>query len=85
MTMKMLPAFWIEILDASGVVVSRQRVQSGVAAIGRGYENDVVIDDAYVAPAHLRIAYEIDAAAADAESEQTSALWIEDLGSQNGP
>ena len=82
--MNRLPAFWIEILDASGAVVSRQRVQSGVATIGRGYANDVVIDDAYVAPAHLRIAYEIDAAAVDAESEHTPALWIADLGSQNG-
>ena len=82
--MNRLPAFWIETLDASGAVVSRQRVQSGVATIGRGYENDVVIDDAYVAPAHLRIAYEIDAAAVDAESAHTPALWIADLGSQNG-
>ena len=84
MNMNKLPAFWIEILDASGEVISRQRMQSGVATIGRGYENDVVIDDAYVAPAHLRIAYDIDAAAVATESENAPTLWIEDLGSQNG-
>ena len=82
--MNMPPVFWVEILDASGAVVSRQRVQSGVATIGRGYENDVVIDDAYVAPAHLRIAYEFDAAGVDTDADKNPALWIEDLDSQNG-
>lgn len=67
------PPFWIEILDKSGAVVSRQRIAVDAVTLGRGYGNDLVIDDAFVAPAHLRIAY-------DAEG----ALWLEDLGTQNG-
>ena len=67
------PPFWIEILDKSGALVSRQRIQAGAVTLGRGYDNDLVLDDAFVAPAHLRIAY-------DAEG----ALWLEDLGTQNG-
>lgn len=65
--------FWIEILDKSGAVTSRQRILADALTLGRGYDNDIVIDDAFVAPAHLRIAH-------DAEG----ALWLEDLGTQNG-
>ncbi len=67
------PPFWIEILDKSGAVASRQRIQADAVTIGRGYGNDIVIDDVFVAPAHLRIAF-------DAEG----ALCLEDLGTQNG-
>ena len=45
MNMNKLPAFWIEILDVSGVVVSRQRVQSGVATIGRAEHAPVIADE----------------------------------------
>ncbi|MEO8101112.1 MAG: FHA domain-containing protein [Betaproteobacteria bacterium] len=65
--------FWIELLDKSGAVVSRQRIQAEAVTVGRGYDNDVVIDDVFVSPAHLRIAF-------DAEG----ALWLEDLATGNG-
>lgn len=67
------PPFWIEILDKSGAVASRQRIHADAVTIGRGYGNDLVIDDPFVAPAHVRIAF-------DAEG----ALCLEDLGTQNG-
>ena len=61
----------------------RHRVTAGAATIGRGYANDVVIDDAFVAAAHLRIAY-----AADDGAEMTqnppSPLWLDDLDTGNG-
>ena len=70
------PPFWIEILDKSGAVISRQRVQAEAITVGRGYDNDLVVDDAFVAPAHLRIGYENEGA--------EPGLWLEDLGTQNG-
>lgn len=63
--------FWVELLDRHGAVVSRQRVHDGALSVGRGYDNDLIIDDPFVAPAHLRIGYDAD-----------GALWIEDLAAQ---
>jgi len=63
--------FWVELLDRHGAVVSRQRVHDGALSVGRGYDNDLIIDDPFVAPAHLRIGYDPD-----------GALWIEDLAAQ---
>ncbi|MBL8523782.1 MAG: hypothetical protein JNN20_08840 [Betaproteobacteria bacterium] len=60
--------FWVEQLDRHGAVMSRQRVHDGALTVGRGYDNDLIIDDPYIAPAHLRIGYDGD-----------GALWIEDL------
>ncbi len=65
--------FWIEILDKSGGIVSRQRIVAAAVSVGRGYDNDLVIDDLFVAPAQLRIAF-----------DEEGALWLEDLGSPNG-
>ena len=73
--------FWIEVLSHSGSVIARHRVTAGAATIGRGYTNDVVIDDAFVAPAHLRIAY---AADDGAEMAQNPPLWLDDLDTGNG-
>jgi hypothetical protein len=71
--------FWIEILDKSGAVVARQRIHAAQVTVGRGYGNDLVIDDAFVAPAHLRIAYGDESAEGGA-----GGLWIEDLATENG-
>ncbi|HEY2773827.1 MAG TPA: FHA domain-containing protein [Candidatus Binatia bacterium] len=67
---------WVEILSRSRDVLSRQRVAlgtSGSAKIGRGYDCDVLVDDPYVAPAHVRIA-----------RDEAGRLFAEDLGSVNG-
>ncbi len=42
---------WIEILGRHREVVARYRGDGAEVRIGRGYDNDVVIDDPYVAPA----------------------------------
>jgi Inner membrane component of T3SS, cytoplasmic domain len=64
---------WVEILSRHRDVVSRTRIAGEAASIGRGYDNDVVIDDPYVAARHLRIS-----------RDETGQLIAEDLGSANG-
>ena len=47
---------WIETLSRNrDTVVARQRCDGEVVSVGRAYDNDVVIDDPFVAPHHLRI------------------------------
>ena len=68
---------WIEILSRNDEVVARHRVRCATPGeevrIGRGYDNDVIVDDPYVAARHLRIV-----------REESGALVAEDLGSANG-
>jgi phosphatidylserine synthase len=64
---------WIEILSRHREVTSRHRCQGPEVRIGRGYGNDVVIDDPYVAAQHLLV-----------RRDETGALVAEDLGSANG-
>src|SRR6185503_4648987 len=63
---------WIEVLSRHHEVVGRYRA-GDEARIGRAYDNDVVLDDPFVAPHHVRIA-----------RDETGALVAEDLGSVNG-
>jgi hypothetical protein len=64
---------WIETLSRHKEPVLRVRYEHDTVTIGRGYDNDAVIDDPYVAPRHLRI-----------RREGEGELIAEDLGSQNG-
>jgi hypothetical protein len=63
----------VEILDARGHVRSRVRIAAFPASIGRGFDNDVIIDDPYVSPRHLRLV-----------EDEAGVLWVEDAGSKNG-
>ena len=63
---------WVEILSRHHDVVARYRCEDG-ARIGRAYDNDVVVDDPYVAPHHARIV-----------RDEAGELFAEDLGSVNG-
>jgi hypothetical protein len=54
-------------------VLSRHRVEGDTVAIGRGYGNDIILDDPHVAAAHLRI-----------RRDAAGLLVAEDLGSLNG-
>jgi FHA domain len=69
----MAAVMWIEVLSRQGEVAARERIEAPEARIGRAFDNDVVVDDPYVAPHHLRI-YR----AEDGE------LVAEDLGTLNG-
>jgi hypothetical protein len=64
---------WVETLSRSHEVISRVRIDADTATVGRAYDNDVVLDDPYVAAHHIRIA-----------RDEAGALTANDLGSQNG-
>jgi pSer/pThr/pTyr-binding forkhead associated (FHA) protein len=69
----MTAPYFIEILARNGDVISRQRFESLPVTLGRGYDNDVVLDDAHTAPHHAVL-----------EQEDDGALVLRDAGSQNG-
>jgi hypothetical protein len=64
---------WVEILSRHREVAARFRIAAPEAHIGRGYDNDVIIDDHYVAARHLRVFH-----------DEAGQLVAEDLGSANG-
>lgn len=64
---------WVEILSRHRDVVARHRCEGAEIHVGRGYDNDVIVDDPFVAPRHLRV-YRGD----------DGKLVAEDLGSANG-
>ena len=64
---------WIEILSRHRDVLSRVRITGEQATIGRGYDNDVIVDDPYVAAHHLLIV-----------RDEAGQLVAKDLGSVNG-
>jgi hypothetical protein len=64
---------WVEILSRHRDIAGRFRFPGPEVSIGRGYDNDVVVDDPYVAARHLRVFRDDD-----------GRLVAEDLGSTNG-
>ncbi len=67
---------WVETVSRHRDVLARQRCEldaGGAAFLGRAYDNDVLVDDPFVAPRHARIA-----------RDETGRLYVEDLGSVNG-
>ena len=64
---------WIEILSRQREIAARFRIAGPEARIGRGYDNDVIVDDPYVAASHLRVF-----------RDEAGQLVAEDLGSVNG-
>lgn len=64
---------WVEVLSRSHIVLARHRCAGPEVRIGRGYDNDVVVDDPYVDARHVRIV-----------RDEANALVAEDLGSVNG-
>jgi hypothetical protein len=53
---------WIESLSEQGVVIARQRFDQSEIRIGRGYDNDLLLDDPYVAAHHLLLTQNADGA-----------------------
>ena len=64
---------FLEVLDRSGNVAERVRINDLPLRIGRAYDNDVIIADPYVCPHHVRI-----------RLDDSGQLLAEDLGSVNG-
>ena len=69
----MTPPYYLEILAENGDVQQRQRMATLPIRIGRGYDNDVILDDAHTAAAHAVI-----------EDDGAGGLLLRDLGSHNG-
>lgn len=64
---------FVEVLDNQSRVIQRTRIQQLPITLGRGYHNDVILDDNYVAAEHARI-----------ETNQLGELLITDLNTKNG-
>jgi hypothetical protein len=65
--------WFIETLARNGDVLQRQRVDSLPIRLGRGYDNDLILDDDYAAASHARI-----------ELDDAGRLVLRDLGSTTG-
>lgn len=65
--------YFIETLARNGDVLHRHRVNALPIRLGRGYDNDFILDDAFAAPRHAVI-----------EAGEDGALVLRDLGTKNG-
>lgn len=69
----MAGALNIEVLDRLGRVKERVRAESFPITIGRAYSCEVILDDRYVSPEHVRI-----------DCDEDGRVFVEDLRSTNG-
>ena len=65
--------WYVELLARNGDVLQRHCVDTLPIRIGRGYANDVILDDDYAAPSHAVV-----------EPDADGHLVLRDLGSRNG-
>jgi hypothetical protein len=65
--------WFVELLARNGDVLQRQCVAALPIRIGRGYDNDVILDDDYAAAAHAVV-----------DLDPAGRLLLRDLGSRNG-
>jgi hypothetical protein len=65
--------YFVETLARNGDVLHRHQVESLPIRLGRGYDNDFIVDDAHCAARHAII-----------ESDQDGRMVLRDLGSRNG-
>ncbi len=65
--------YFIETLARNGDVLHRHRIDTLPIRLGRGYDNDFILDDAYAAPCHAII-----------EADDAGQLVMRDLGTVNG-
>ncbi len=66
----------IEIIDRSGLVRSRTRVEHLPFRIGRALDNDLVLDDIYVCPHHAELSDEPELALMDLDSVNGSFIGL---------
>ena len=67
------PPYFIELLTRDQHLKARHRFENLPISIGRSYDNDLILDDPYIAPNHAII-----------EMTESGELHIRDLGSENG-
>lgn len=63
----------VELLDRAGSVVARHRFDHLPVRLGRAYDNEIIVDDPFVAPSHVQI-----------ERRADGVLVARDLGTRNG-
>jgi hypothetical protein len=73
MTEFILSDYFIEIVDRSGVVRERVSLDENSKIIGRAYDCQVIVDDPYVCPQHVKVTL-----------AENGELLVEDVGSING-
>ncbi|MBJ7314275.1 FHA domain-containing protein [Rugamonas sp. CCM 8940] len=69
----MKPPYFIELLSRNGEVLQRQAVAALPIRLGRGYDNDFILDDAHTAAHHAVI-----------DGDDEGRLLLRDLGGKNG-
>lgn len=67
------PVIFVEVLGRIGEVLHRIPIDRFPASVGRAYDNDVIVDDPYVAPHHLKI-----------DQQEDGTLIAADLATKNG-
>jgi len=67
---------YLEIFDREGKVSQRIPVTTSGMLLGRAYDNEVILDDPYVCPNHLRISWTGHSLIAT-DLDSTNGLWIE--------
>jgi hypothetical protein len=65
--------YFVETLARNGDVLHRHRISALPIRLGRGYDNDYIVDDAHCAARHAII-----------ESDQDGRMVLRDLGTKNG-
>ena len=73
MTGSVLSDYFIEIVDRSGIVRERVSLDESSKIIGRAYDCQVIVDDPYVCPQHVKVTL-----------AENGELLVEDIGSING-
>ena len=73
MNTNMNTPYFIEVLARNGEVKSRHRFDQLPIRIGRGYDNDLILDDPYIAAEHASV-----------EMTESGSLNLRDLSTQNG-
>lgn len=67
---------FVEILDRRGRPKSRSRCTSLPISIGRAYTNDVIVDDRYVSPDHLRVTIGEDGRLVAVDLQSLNGLYV---------
>lgn len=65
----------IELLDRRGRFKERHRIASLPATIGRSYGCDVIVDDPFVSPEHLRLSEGVDGEVVAEDLHSTNGTW----------
>ena len=73
MNTSMNTPYFIEVLARNGEVKSRHRFDQLPIRIGRGYDNDLILDDPYIAAQHASV-----------EMTESGSLNLRDFSTQNG-